>query len=126
MSKRYGRNQKNAHRKRIEFLEIRVKELETRLRVETLAGNDAINLAFQKFLADEGRYLHVIRTISAALGERLGRDAAKVLEKLQEKESRPYFTADNFFGPESPMNAKATRITGSIPSLHFQQVVMSY
>lgn len=132
MSRRYGRNQKRAHKAKIAEAEAETARVSAQLQSEQYQHrqtrarlSEVKGAAFNEFLSQSGQYEaaveHMSRELGRALGPKLMPEAEKVLRAgLQ---GRPPIRFEAF---DDPMDMRVTRISGEIPALRYTIQIAGY
>lgn len=82
MSRRYGRNQKRAHRAREAALKIEISNLTTRLDYAQLALIAERRQSFQRYAARSDLYKHATKVICHRLGRELGEQLYPIAKQI--------------------------------------------
>lgn len=107
MSKRYGRNQKRAHRQRIAELEQTIDSLLGRLRMANFAEEQAHNKALKYFMEHTGLMDRAVDQMMYHMGKAVGDELKPHAVKLFEENKNQY---------EKPMDFKMIKDPGGIMS----------
>lgn len=130
MSKRYGRNQKRAHRERIAELERRLSDLEaqvaqqtSRARAAEFRAANATEQAFKRLSEQQGYLEHVVKEIGVQLGRALGPELRPIAERILSSRREPSPMCD-LSAHASWDKLETTVIRGEIPAFRYNIAIM--
>lgn len=121
MAKRYGRNQKRAHRAEIARLKIEQRETKQEYLKFRMAFEQIRDNAFRVYAREHGMIQEAVREISRALGHKLSQEILPHAMHLLEcsRYEGPHFNLT-----EMP-DTEVMLIHGSIPTINFQMRVIT-
>lgn len=123
MSRRYGRNQRRAHRQEIERLNAQVVEVERRERMANFRAEEAYSKAVRE-IAESGGYIdYALRRISEELARAYPQALREAAERvMSSRREQPPIRFDAFV--DWSKMEQCVVIRGEIPALRYNIAVM--
>ena len=131
MAKRFGRNQRRKLLEQVYRAQFLHAEAVRRIHSVYLErdaarhqADNAIDLAFQRFMANENRVEHTIAHIARVLGDKLAEELAPIAQQILERQrEKPRFSARSVPRLDG---GKVVVLRGDVPRIEYNMTMMEW